>query len=396
MNIVFISEKYAPYNSGVPIVVRYLAEGLVCEGHIVSVYTTVPLNSELKKEEWINGVRVKRFELWRNSLKQIKGDVEGIRNSLLAEYYDCVIFECGQAASTDVFLNIMKSVKPKRILHAHGLSGLVPESPIAIKSDIKHTIGHLYNWLRMKFYYKWSFKHATKYIDAAICLTNTDSGYSYLSSSINKCFVLGNAVEDMFFEETDHPYESVLKHKPYCVSIANFTVVKNQLGMMREFYQTSQPDYSLILIGSQKNSYYKRLLEEKDLLDKKYGPRNIVMMTGVNRYYFPFILDNAELYLVSSTYEEYSISLIEAMSRGVAFVSTNVGNANQLPGGVVVNSISNMHEAIDSLLLNDEKREQLGSEAKAFAIENCKRSDAIKKLERILSEVVSIGDNNVN
>ena len=55
---------------------------------------------------------------------------------------------------------------------------------------------------------------------------------------------------------------------------------------------------------------------------------------------------NATLYLVGSNFEEYSISLVETMAKGVPFISTNVGNACILPGGVTVDSITDMHTKI--------------------------------------------------
>lgn len=61
----------------------------------------------------------------------------------------------------------------------------------------------------------------------------------------------------------------------------------------------------------------------------------------------------ASLYLVCSEKEEYSISLIEAMSLGIPFVSTNVGNAKMLPGGITVNLKTELSHGIDRVLGDD-------------------------------------------
>lgn len=83
---------------------------------------------------------------------------------------------------------------------------------------------------------------------------------------------------------------------------------------------------------------------------KKYPRKDVVMLTGVERKKIPNILKFASLYLVCSEKEEYSISIIEAMSLGIPFVSTNVGNAKMLPGGITVNLKTELSHGIDRVL----------------------------------------------
>lgn len=387
MNILFVSENYFPYLSGVPVVVQYLAEGL-SEKNDVSVATAVPLNDGNPITENVNGVKVHRFKIYRNSAKVLKGNIAGLRQFVIEGQFDVVIIECGQASTTDVLLPVIDRLSVPSILHAHGLSGLLGK-PFELKSDFKHTVGASYNWIRMQYYYKHTFKNACNYISASISLTDSDSGYAYLSDHISRNYVLGNAAEDMFFEKENEPYKLPFEGTPYLLSIANYSVVKDQLGMMREFYRTKNDGYALLMIGSKKNAYYYKLLEAKQLLDKQYGKRQVEILTGVDRRCFPYILDHASVYLVSSIYEEFSISIIEAMARAVPFISTNVGNAKLLPGGVIVNDIREMHTAIDNLLNDESKRRDLGAKAKRYAFDNCRRKVAVSKLECIIKEVVS-------
>ena len=58
MKILFLSENYFPNVSGVPVVVRYLAEGLANLGHQVSIATSNFKNCPEK--EVIGGVTVYR------------------------------------------------------------------------------------------------------------------------------------------------------------------------------------------------------------------------------------------------------------------------------------------------------------------------------------------------
>lgn len=387
MNILFVSESYYPQFSGVPVVVQYLAEGLTGR-HQVSVATSVAPNDQLPLEDEHNGVKIFRFVIYRDIAKRLKGDLGGLQQFVLNGSYDVIVIECGQAATTDTLLPIMKDIKVPCVLHAHGLSGLLGR-PFAIKSDLKHTIGNTYNWFRMQRYYGYTFKRQCKYFAASICLTATDSGYNYLSKHIKKNYVLGNAAEDMFFEQASEFFDVPTEGKPYLISIANYTVVKNQIEMMREFYASKNKNHALVMIGSKQTEYHQQLLQEKIMLDKKYGERTVLALIGIDRRFFPSILDGASAYLVSSTYEEFSISIIEAMARSVPFISTNVGNAKELPGGIVVNDVHNMHTAIDALLSNEKRRKELGVAAHDYAFKHCRRKSAVDKLERILNEVIN-------
>ena len=200
--------------------------------------------------------------------------------------------------------------------------------------------------------------------------------------------MLCNAAEDALLEKAEEQYELPTDGRPYLISIANYTVVKNQIEMMRQFYKSKHKEYALVMIGSKKTPYYYELQKAKAKFDRQYGERSVFMFTGIDRKYFPYILDKASAYLVSSTHEEFSISVIEAMARSLPFISTNVGNAHQLPGGIVVDDIRDMHLTIDAMLGNDKERARLGKEGKQYAFENCRRRTAVKKMESIIHKVL--------
>ena len=217
MKILFVSESYYPYQSGVPMVVKYLAEGLAVDNE-VTVATSISPTEELPVGDEYNGVHIRRFLLWHNIAKRVKGDLLGIRSFVLNGAFDVVIIECGQAMTTDALLPIMSQMKVPCILHAHGLSGLLCK-PFGLKSDFKHTIGGTYNWLRMQIYYGYTFKRQCKYFAASISLTDCDSGFDYVTKNIQSNYVLCNAADDAFFEKAEEQYELPTDGRPYLISI---------------------------------------------------------------------------------------------------------------------------------------------------------------------------------
>lgn len=166
--------------------------------------------------------------------------------------------------------------------------------------------------------------------------------------------------------------------------MCTYSKQKNQIGILREYFK-SGVEACLVFIGPEKTEYYYLLQKEINRLTIKYGKRDIQVLVKVPRIYIPNIMANATLYLVGSNFEEYSISLVETMAKGVPFISTNVGNACILPGGVTVDSITDMHTKITFLWNNKEERMRLGKLGKQFVQENCRRHKAITLLETIIN-----------
>lgn len=389
MKILFTVQHYYPLLSGVPVVVRYLAEGLQKKGHSVSLVTTSVEGSP--RYEVYNGVEIYRFELSHSKIKGYYGEVNEYIEFVKNFKCDVIINECTQCETTDILLKHLSDINTLKILHAHGFAGLTLR-PFRMMSTIKHTLGNTYNWMRWRFYYQSFYKYLLQY-DSLICLSQLDSGKHYMDSHSNsEVVILENAANDVFFREsTENSTLNKYVEKPgsqYIISVANYTVVKNQQMILEAFYHTSNKDCELVLIGSKKTSFYYRLITYKQKLDKKYGHRTVHILTDVDREDIPSIIEHAKIYLCSSTYEEYSISIIEAMARGIPFISTDVGNARILPGGVIINSTREMSSVIDRLLDNENERYDLGYKGKKYATENCTETIAVEKLEQQLFEVI--------
>ena len=391
MNILFVSEDYYPKTSGVPVVVQYLAEGLAQKGHKVSIATKSYATSP--KEELVNEVQIFRFNIYDDILKTPRGCTEEFIRFVLNQNADATIIECTQCITTDILLPFVGKIGGKVYFHVHGISGLTPNRKLfAVKSNLKHTIGNTYNYIRSLFYFQYKLKKAMPFFQATMCLSEVDDGIEYLKKYSRKNYVLGNAADNMFFDSHFYENEKLskytsLENEKYMMSCANYTVIKNQLDMIRQYYQSkASKNISLVCIGTQNNEYYYECQKLVAELEDKYGHRDVKLLHGIKRKDIPAIINKATLYLVSSTWEQYSISIIEAMSQGVPFISTNVGNARLLPGGMTINVIDEMHNAIDSLLENEHMYQIYSDAGRKFTYDNCRIKIAVDRLERILKE----------
>lgn len=385
-NIFFTVENYLPRTSGVPIVVQYLAEGLVKKGYNVSICTR--LYKELPRQEKINGVQVYRFDIRKTMMKRYIGEIDQYRNFILNSNIDVLICECSECVTTDVLLKSLHKIKSKKIFHSHGFAGIKLKF-FKWNTNLKYTLGNTYNWIRFKWYYNVTLKRYIHNFDITLCLSEIDSSKKWLERHAKKVMVLPNAVNDIFFVSTtkQHIYPPIAKlNKKYLLCVATYSKQKNQIDIVKEYYK-AKTNYALVLIGPEENEYYYLLKKEISTLEKIYGPKEILMLTHVPRSFIPNIIENASLYLVGSRFEEYSISLIESMAKGIPFISTNVGNACILPGGITINNINEMHNLIDKLLADREKYNQLSRFGKKFVEENCRINKAVDLLNSIINNL---------
>ena len=387
MKILFLSENYFPNVSGVPVVVKYLAEGLLAKGCDVAVAATSFKNEPLVDN--INGVKVFRFEMYKDWKHSYVGDV-GRYIGFVKQYdADVYILECSQCITTDVLLPHLGALRGKKIFHSHGFSGMELK-PFALKGDLKHTIGNTINWIQSKIYFGSTFKKAMPYFDATLCLSEVDSSRKFLKKYCDNSYILDNAADNMFFSSESIAKDCIskyakLKNEKYVMCCANYTVVKNQKDMILQYFKSESSKHtSLVCIGSQPTTYYQECVSLVETLKKEYGDRDVHLLHGINRSDIPSIMREATIYLVSSRYEQYSISIIEAMSQGLPFISMNTGNARILPGGVTIKRIDEMRNQIDILMTDNAQHKAYSDAGMKFAYENCRIPAVVNKLETII------------
>ena len=386
--ILFAVESYYPKISGVPVVVKYLAEGLASDLDY-EIHVATRIDSGLKEVEVFNEVTIHRFNLNYDFFKRTKGELDKYKKFLFEEKFDCIILECTQSVTTDYILKVADSLDTKLILHSHGFSGLALK-PFEIMSSFKHTLGNTRNYFVWKYYYKNFLPRYLKFIDNIITLSAVDNDFLYFKKLNRYVDILPNAADPCFFDNQicNHIKEyTLIDVNNYFISIAYYSDVKNQIGILEQYYKFSNDNnYSMIFIGTEKNNYYEKLIRLKGYFDKKYGNRNVFFLTNVKRSDISGILSGAKLYLSGSRREAFSISLIESMALGIPFVATNVGNSSVLPGGIVVDDISNMHKKMEKLIKKEELYNDLSTKGRKYSRQFCQVDVAIDNLKKIIEK----------
>lgn len=388
MHILFISESYLPKANGMASVIRYLAEGLALRKHEVSI-ATQRHNATDEYEEEINGVHVYRFDIDRSLLKRPVGDITKFREFVISFEADVYIFECIGSLTSDIMFPFIRQIKGIKILHSHG-NTFNTMSFFRVRNNLKYTLGNTYNYIKLWYQNQEFFPKGIKEFDACIYLSEIASDKDIIERNSNNTYILHNAADKIFFNyksEDKQEFAIGARYNKYILSVANYTKIKNGMRMVRAYFESKTVGYSFIMIGSSKSEYYYKIKRLVESLSKQNPEKNVVMLTGVKRSLIPQLVDGASLYLTGSDYEEYSVSLIEAMSRGVPFVSTDVGNARLLPGGVTLDKPSDMAKTIDKVLNDSVLYNKLSAQGWQFSRQNCQEDVAVENLINIIKSI---------
>lgn len=380
MNILVTVNSYYPKLDGVQAVTDYLTKGLAARGHQITIVT--PISGNLTKEEGYGDIKILRVDI-HTKFCIYHGDRKAYRKFIigLSKKNDVMINVCTQNALTDLLFPVLDQIKCKKVLHIHGINKFSWDK--ADFADLKHFSYKIWKNFRWGCLYKFN-GNAIKQYDAVLQLHKFDSGYSFFEKHYGvKSHILENACDRRFGE-----IENVQKEK-YCVSVANYTVRKNQEFLIKAFYQAAIPnDWKLVLIGGEKNAYYEKLEQLARNLEQQYGHRNIEMYVGVSRDRTIDLVKRASIYLLGSTWEAFSISIIEAMAAADPFISTNTGVTRFMPGGVVIEDTAGMAYWIENFIKDKDIRGSYGKAGHDYYEKHLTTQSKVDDLNELLMGLV--------
>lgn len=393
MKVLFTVSTYYPLEDGVSRVTQYMAEGLARNGHNVVVITS-SCSTETKKEIH-NGVVIRRVDL-HTKCGLYFGNKKEYRRLLdkEANNADIMINVCTQNAFTDVILNRIDKYKCKKILYMHGMFDFRLHK--VDFSGIRSIANKAWKEIRWFFYYRFNSNNFKKY-DRIIQLHEMDYANIFFRKHYGiESYIINNAADDIFFNDMD----STIFQKPYddyIIYVANYGDGKNQKLAISKFLRSNiNPRIGLVLIGCDENKYSSNLVEyikrEKRKLSFSDEDKPIVLLYDVDRKEIPFYISNARLFLMTSKREVFPVSLVESIACGTPFVSTDVGVAKYIFGGVVADK-KDISTWINKFLYDYDLYESMSSLCKKYARKCFRVNDKVTLLENEIERI--IGGNNV-
>ncbi len=383
MKILFTVSTYKPHVDGIQFVTTYLAEGLVQRGHSVDLISYAFPNLTDKTEEDINGVHVIRRSVSTVHMRH-RGDKEAYQKFILENQsnYDIMINVGTQTAYTDWLLPIMDKVHIPKILHLHSVWDFNFHKINLV--SFKYMASKLVGNVRWGGYFLRHKKAFCQY-DAVLQLHKEEYGYKFFKKHYNiDSVVLENAAEEMFFD-----IENVEKEK-YILNVSNYDKRKNQLACIKAFEKSNLPkDWKLVLVGSQANSYYKMLKEYcKTTLAPEKRDR-VILHVGLTRPQVADLVKKSSIYMMTSLWEAFPISLLEAMAAKVPFISSDVGIVKYLGGGIIAYSQDDYVKNLEHLATDEKYRKTLGEAGRKEACEKYRISKKVEQLEELIYSITS-------
>ena len=291
-----------------------------------------------------------------------------------------------QTSFVDWMLPIIDQVQCRKILYLHSIWDFKYH-----KNDfdsINNLCKKVWANVRWKIYYnKWG--KAFKKFDNVIQLHQFDYAYTYFKNKYDiESIVIENAAEDSFFDEILDP--SIELPNKYFLNVSNYMDRKNQMQTLKSFLEAEIPnDIELVLIGSDRNPYYDGLIgyyNKYKMHNDEY--KKVHFLYNVPRQHIYTYVKKAYAYIMTSKWEAYPISLIEAMAAGVPWISTNVGIVKYLPGGFVADEISDISYWIEFISTNEKVSQSLGNVGKVYASTQFKINKKVNQLENVILKAV--------
>ncbi len=335
MTILITTEQFPPLKSGIATVVSELAKALSDLGHIITIATAK--RPERNPSDYPH-LTIREFDIRGGFGNFYRGETQSYVDFVLNATYDVIINECVQTWNSDLLFPYLSKIKGVKILHSHGLS--------LYRAKSKNP------WAKLKalFYYRTLIHHLNQY-DKVMVLSLVASEIPYFKRHhFNNFEILPNGVPlELIAQEA-----KTISDTPLLLSISNFFPMKNQELILKAFYLTHS-SAPLVFIGSKElHGYLDTLKQLKHSLDSLYGRRDVRFYTELSRKETLDYLNRATLFLHGSKLEAFPMVILEAMATATPWICTNVGNVEELSGGIIIDSAEEMAKAIDTLL-NDKQ-----------------------------------------
>jgi glycosyltransferase involved in cell wall biosynthesis len=361
MKILVTTFTFFPNKDGVAVASASLCDFLVKSGHKVYVATSrVPGTSSNSRRQ---GVYIRRFAIYNSRLPE-SSDLEKSKylRYLITEDFDLIINQNWDSWTTELFLEVSKKLRAKRILVSHGLSRHIfhfHEKPFWGLGQwfrgLSWSLSFLPRLIRAHDRFVFLFSHFDfkRFLDVGICRLFVPKRIHYIPNSISD---LPRSKIRPFFRQHYSPEIQFL-----LVYVANFCGHKDQIRAIKVFAATAIPHSSLILIGSEKNAYSHLMRREANSLQQylSHNSQRIHILAGLSRKRVFEILSASDAFLLTAKHEVMPLVLIESMALKRPWISTISGCIDKMEGGLACSTDAQLSDAIRRISKSKKLRRSL-------------------------------------
>lgn len=309
MKILFTVENYSKSGGGMFEVVKQITERLEKKGHKIYVATG--------RCEGDNNENVKQFNLSGNIAFGLKGEVKRYEDYLLDSNFDIIVNFAAQQAFTDVMLPLLKRIKAKKVFVPTGFSHLY-------SSAFSNYFERMKKWMQE---YDLNIFLSEKYRDIDFARKN----------GIKSIVVIPNAASD---DEFSAPCLGMRKkmgisEKDFLIlNVSHHTGLKGHKETMQIFEKAELINSVLLIIGDQSEdgcyaSCQSRVNSFNGSQKARQSNRRMIL-ASFPRSETVSCFQEANLFLYTSKIECSPLVLFECLAAKIPFLTTSVGNAEEI------------------------------------------------------------------
>ena len=312
MKILHTVESYEPSAGGMQEVVKQISEHLAKRGYSVTVATS---KHPARKNDILNGVNIKEFDISGNYVDGIYGDIKSYQNFLLNSDFDIITNFAAQQWATDLMLPLLKEIKAKKVFVPTGFSAL-----------------HLPKY---SDYFE-KMKEWMKQYDMNIFLSQyyQDCEFARMAGIKNFTIIPNGASAEEFLlpDETDIRKVLDIQEDQFLIlHVGSHTGLKGHAEAIRIFSRAKLNHVTFIIVGNvfSRSCYWscklKELLFQLNPLNRIRGRQ--LLVRSLPRKQTVSLYKTADLFLFPSQIECSPIVLFECMASKTPFLRTDAGNA---------------------------------------------------------------------
>lgn len=366
MRVFLTVERYFPAIGGAERVVQRIAEGLQRRDHEVVVIT-----SGRRETQSLNGVRVERFPVVGNLARGIRGNTGAVLGMIKADQPDLIFNYAAQTWPTDLCLQALLDdpARPPLVLAPCGFSGLYDPAYSAYFSRLREALPR----------YEALVFHSDRYQDRIFAQ----------AAGARNDHVIPNGADS----PGDGHRQAQLRPRngDSVVATVSSHVRSKGHGHFARIVRTLRRERPIQgVIVAPRRTGIDAVRGCHPACSLRSVSRQINLVEGRDPAAVPAVLAAADLFLLPSSVECAPLVLLEAMAAGTPWVSYPVGNASELPGGIVAEGPMEMTAVSSKLLADPDSRRELGDAGREAWSRSHRWAGVVDRYEALFKRVVTV------
>jgi glycosyltransferase involved in cell wall biosynthesis len=366
VRLVVTVERYAPAIGGAERVAQRVAEGLAARSHEVHVITgSLPGASEL------GGVAIHRLPISGNEVRGIRGDGKAVVETIDALQPDLVFNYAAQTWATDCCLPLLERVtRPRMVLAPCGFSGL----------DKRRYADYFAGMPARLRSYDGLILHSTVY---------QDWGFA-AKAGVERMFVIPNGADP---QASGEMLRAQIAGRSIVVTVGSHVYTKGHRDFARATYALGdrRPLTGVIVAPERRGLDSLRGCQQTCRIRAHIRGDKLRVLDGTEPGVVADALAAADLFLFASRVECAPLVILEAMAAGVPWVSYDVGNVSELPGGLVARDYRELLDRAGEIL--DETHPELGKQGHEAWRTNHRWESIVERYESVFEELLALSHN---